>query len=552
MAFASLTIDLIARIANIESNMGKAAQIAERNAQRIDRAFAAVGTTLGGLGAALSVGGFAGFIKSAINTEDEIVKLSQKIGISVENLAGYKHAADLSGLSTEQFATGAKQLNKAISEGNPYLSTLGITATEANGALIQLADSFQAMPDGAQKTAIAMQLMGKSGSDMIPLLNGGGAALRQMLDEGRKFNPITQESAKLAEAFNDNLTRIQASAGQAGFRIANALLPTLNDAATAFNQTESATTGTWNALSRFGTVGQTLAVLGANVEFVFKGMGRELGGLAAQAAAFFSGDFAGASRIGEEMRRDAATARAAFDIYEKGLLGLGNGFKQAAGEATKAGKAIQDSGLGGDARIITDDEAERIQSALRKAFDIKPLDDYVNEFARRGDQIRQEYAKLRAELEPGSGGGTGADVNEALQKARSAFQGGDSTTAGVQLSRAKSALRSLADQGAPGFETAYLSRQLEAFELAMNDAAKRTAETTRDLLQKNLEQARVDVSRIDPIHIPIAADAIGEDLRKQLDELRKDLAANPLQIPVVVGGGDTANLRRAALKLGSR
>ena len=43
MAIATLTIDLVAKLASLERDMGKAAQIAEKNARRMDQAFSAVG-----------------------------------------------------------------------------------------------------------------------------------------------------------------------------------------------------------------------------------------------------------------------------------------------------------------------------------------------------------------------------------------------------------------------------------------------------------------------------------------------------------------------------
>lgn len=58
MAIATLTIDLVAKLASLERDMGKAAQIA--NCRRMDQAFSAVGRTLATLGAGLSVGAFAG------------------------------------------------------------------------------------------------------------------------------------------------------------------------------------------------------------------------------------------------------------------------------------------------------------------------------------------------------------------------------------------------------------------------------------------------------------------------------------------------------------
>lgn len=180
------------------------------------------------IGAALTAGGMAVFIQRAIDAADNLGKLSQKIGVSVEDLAGFQHAASLSDLTLEQFSQGVKQLSKYMTEHGDKLRAAGITATDTKGALIQLADAFQQMRDGPQKTAIAMELLGKQGAELIPMLNGGGAALRGMIEEGQRFNPVTEEMAKRAEEFNDSMTRMQTRAGAVGVAIASDLLPHLN------------------------------------------------------------------------------------------------------------------------------------------------------------------------------------------------------------------------------------------------------------------------------------------------------------------------------------
>ena len=184
-----------------------------------------LGTALASAFGAIS---FTGIVKGAIDAADELNDLSQKLGISVEDLSGFKFAAEQSGTSLEGVARGVKALSRSMADDGEKLKAAGITATDATTALIQLADAFAQMPDGIEKTAIAMELMGKSGADMIPLLNGGGEALRKMLEEGQRLNPITAEMAKQADAFNDSLGKLKTTAGGVGIAIANELLPTLN------------------------------------------------------------------------------------------------------------------------------------------------------------------------------------------------------------------------------------------------------------------------------------------------------------------------------------
>ena len=66
MPLATLSIDLVAKLANLERDMGRAAQIAERNAKKMDAAFAGVNITLRSVASfaagAFSVSLFSGLI----------------------------------------------------------------------------------------------------------------------------------------------------------------------------------------------------------------------------------------------------------------------------------------------------------------------------------------------------------------------------------------------------------------------------------------------------------------------------------------------------------
>lgn len=186
------------------------------------------------LGVTLSIGAFVGMVKSAIDLGDQLNKLSQKTGTSVEALAGLKFAADQNGTSLESVANAAKKLSVNMAENPDVFKKFGITAKDSTGALIQLADIFRAMPDGVEKTALAVKLMGKNGEEMIPFLNQGGTALKEMVEQGKKLYPITAANAKAAEEFNDKLSLIKAQSSTIGISIANELLKPLNRLATEF------------------------------------------------------------------------------------------------------------------------------------------------------------------------------------------------------------------------------------------------------------------------------------------------------------------------------
>lgn len=288
----------------------------------------------------------AKFAKSAIDAGDEMFILSQKTGIAVEKLAGLEHAAQLNGTSMESAATGVKKLSTYLFEAaaggkeqTTMLKILGVTAKEPLPALEQIADQFATMTDGAEKSAVAVKLFGKSGLDMIPMLNGGSAALRDMIAEGEKLNPISTEFSVNADALKDNFDRMRTAAKGNAFTFSNELMPTL------ISVSEELLHAGHNsdifALAGKGVneVLKTIVVLGANTIYTFKTIGNEIGGMAAQLNALAHGDFDAFANIRKMMIEDGEAARAEIDRFSESVI-KGKEKVEAAAEKPKTNDSV--------------------------------------------------------------------------------------------------------------------------------------------------------------------------------------------------------------------
>jgi len=216
-----------------EKAVAKFEKQAKETGKAIGIAFAAIGTAI------------AASVKLSINSFDELSKASQKIGVSTESLSALKYAADLSGVSFESLQTSIGKLSVNIEnfrEGAKSavdtFNKIGLDPTQfatTDALLSEIADKFAALPDGAQKTALAIELFGKAGRDLIPFLNQGKDGIKQLTDEAAKLGVvISTQAGAAAEQFNDNLTRLNTVI--AGFRtqLALELLPTLTDVSNAF------------------------------------------------------------------------------------------------------------------------------------------------------------------------------------------------------------------------------------------------------------------------------------------------------------------------------
>jgi hypothetical protein len=200
-------------------------------------AFAVVATAAAAAGVAVGAA-----LKGAINEADDLSKSASKIGIPIEELSKLAYAADLSDLSLEGLTAGVKKLSSSMAgvlagdkSATQLFSGIGVSATDAQGKLKsttqvlgELSDKFASMKDGAEKTALAVKIFGKSGLDMIPLLNGGSAALQEATAEAAAFGlEVSAATGKAAEQFNDNLSRIGYAASSLSTQLAAALAPGL-------------------------------------------------------------------------------------------------------------------------------------------------------------------------------------------------------------------------------------------------------------------------------------------------------------------------------------
>lgn len=170
------------------------------------------GIAIAGLGAA-AVGGLTVLGKNAIDAADNLNDLSQRTGVGVEALSKFGAAAEDSGSSLDEVAKAMGKLSKGIvdpaSKANEALRSIGISSTDTQGkirsvdqVMLDIADKFSKLPDGAQKTALAMEIFGKSGANLIPMLNGGREAMSQY------SATITTEMAQAADKFNDAINMV--------------------------------------------------------------------------------------------------------------------------------------------------------------------------------------------------------------------------------------------------------------------------------------------------------------------------------------------------------
>jgi len=135
-------------------------------------------TTLGT--AALAASTALGYmVKQSINNMDALAKQAQMAGVTVESLSKLAYAAKLADVSQEELVGSMARLAKGMGEASQgtgealkAFQALKIDPAQLKGtddALLKITEKFAQFEDGAEKTALAIALFGRSGAKLIPL-----------------------------------------------------------------------------------------------------------------------------------------------------------------------------------------------------------------------------------------------------------------------------------------------------------------------------------------------------------------------------------------------
>lgn len=366
----SIVVDLLARTGSFTTDIDRSTRQAERRMRDFEKqvktAAAAVGAAVAGIGVA-----FGAAVQNVIAKADETEKAAQKLGVTGEALTTLRHAADLSGVSADQLAQGLTRLNKAAAEGNQAFDAMGISARNANGTLKtsdqllkEVATKFAGYKDGAAKAALAQQLFGRSGAEMIPLLNAGAAGIAEMQAEAESLGLVLdQQTRKAAEAFGDNLTRLKRAQEGVTTQIAAQLLPTLVNLTDRLVGVAKNSDAMAAAARVAASALKLLLSAGVIVGATFKVVGEAVGATAASVVMASRGDFAGAWDALKWGASDAVSS------VQKSMSAIDAIWDESAARATSAAMASGAGATGADAPIVKTGGAGGATRGIKAAVD---------------------------------------------------------------------------------------------------------------------------------------------------------------------------------------
>lgn len=198
--------------------------------------------------AVVAAGAFAGFasvsaLSGAIGKTQELGEatrtLSMQTGISAETSSRWIFTLEHVGMKAEDAEKSLGILAKGIFNNSEVtknaLDTIGVSARDSAGniksmdvLLPELSTHFANAADSEAKTALAMDLFGKSGKDMLPFLNLGADEMGRLAAEADKLG-ITLSGENVAQIHQYTVAQreLEASIEGVKVKIGLALMPTL-------------------------------------------------------------------------------------------------------------------------------------------------------------------------------------------------------------------------------------------------------------------------------------------------------------------------------------
>ncbi|MDD3122637.1 MAG: hypothetical protein PHC62_03855 [Candidatus Izemoplasmatales bacterium] len=198
------------------------------------------------IGGAAVVGATAlyGVATKATEAMDAIDKGSAKIGISKKAYQEWDYVLGQNGMSIDKLQVGMKTLVSkmdAVKSGNKdaaqTFSQLGISVTDSSGKLKSqeemLNESLYAlagMENGTEKARLATELFGKSGVEMMPMLNGGAEGMKDLTKRAHELGlVVSDEAVDAGVVLGDTMDDVKDSIGMLVTKIGISAMPMIQE-----------------------------------------------------------------------------------------------------------------------------------------------------------------------------------------------------------------------------------------------------------------------------------------------------------------------------------
>ena len=237
-----LAVALLGDIKDFKQNFAeakKSVQDFSKEVKKADVDLKRFGRNMTLIGTAI-VGSLFAVTKAVADNADQIDLLAKRTGVTREELQKLAYAAMQEGSSIESVSTSLVRLSRNMldavrgtGEAKKAFETLGIQIKDANGQLrsadqvmMDIADRFASMTNDTERAAVAMQLFGRGGAEIIPLLRNGRDGIQELKDEAEALGYVlSEEDVKILEKLGDELAAVRVGFGSISRQIAADVAP---------------------------------------------------------------------------------------------------------------------------------------------------------------------------------------------------------------------------------------------------------------------------------------------------------------------------------------
>ena len=213
--------DLVAKISldssEYEKGLGDAGEKAKGLGDKLKTGLKAGGIALGAITTA-TVGLSTALVKSTSDVAsygDNIDKMSQKMGLSIEAYQEWDAIMQHSGASIDSMQRGMTTLSAAVENGSDAFAALGISLEDASSMSQEelfsaTITALQNMESGTERTVLAQKLLGGSAKELGALLNTSAEDTEKMRQRVHELGGVmSEEAVKSAAAYQDSLQDMQ-------------------------------------------------------------------------------------------------------------------------------------------------------------------------------------------------------------------------------------------------------------------------------------------------------------------------------------------------------
>jgi hypothetical protein len=189
----------------------------ERALEGLDSVGSAASKALAGIAAAGAAMGYA--IAKTLGSVDELAKSSKQLGMTGADLQAFRNSAELAGISSDELTASLRKLQANIGDAmikgtgpaKDALDRLGISMKDLRGLSAdkqfeKIASEIAKIPDPAQRSAVAMDLLGKQGPRLLEAAN----ELERMKQQAQQLGiALTEVDTAAIERAGDAITEIQ-------------------------------------------------------------------------------------------------------------------------------------------------------------------------------------------------------------------------------------------------------------------------------------------------------------------------------------------------------